>query len=221
MEEDRRTRKRDRTRQAILAAALALFAERGIYEPSIEEITARADVGKGTFYQYFDSREVLIAELVRNGFTLLLAEVALQLENAGGEADPLPTILISHQFFFALHPEYLLLFHQARGWMKMARHHGDSLRLAFAEYVQRLGQLMGDPPTAPSDSPSRRAVILAGFIAGVLSFEKIIGVGGPAPNLCEDLALLTPSSPPGPPALSQRPPGIGSRKMDQGRVSGD
>jgi AcrR family transcriptional regulator len=99
MEEDRRTRKKDRTRQALLGGALALFAERGIYEPSIEEITARADVGKGTFYQYFDSREVLIAELVQNGFTLLLAEVALQLENAGEGADPFPTILVSHQYF--------------------------------------------------------------------------------------------------------------------------
>ena len=138
MEEDRRTRKRDRTRQAILAGALALFAERGIYEPSIEEITARADVGKGTFYQYFDSREMLIAELVQNGFALLLAEVALQMENAGEGADPLPIILVVPPGLFrSRHPEYLLLFHQARGWMKMARHHGDQLQEAFSEYVRR------------------------------------------------------------------------------------
>jgi AcrR family transcriptional regulator len=217
MEEDRRTRKKDRTRQALLGGALALFAERGIYEPSIEEITARADVGKGTFYQYFDSREVLIAELVQNGFTLLLAEVALQLENAGETADPFPIILVSHQYFFALHPEYLLLFHQARGWMKMARHHGDPLKQAFAAYVSRLGELMGDPPAASAGPPSRRAVILAGFIAGVLSFEKILGVEGSASGLVGDLELLAPGPPSHPPAFAQRPSPDGSKVGSRGR----
>lgn len=195
MEEDRRSRKRDRTRQAILAGALALFAEKGIYEPSIEEVTARADVGKGTFYQYFDSREMLIAELVQNGFARLLAETELQVDAAGECADPLPIILVSHQVFFALNPEYLLLFHQARGWMKMARHHGGKLQEAFYAYVRRLGQLMGDPPTNPSDPPSRRAVVLAGVIAGVLSFEKILDTRESPEGLVGDLSLLVPASP--------------------------
>lgn len=194
MEEDRRTRKRDRTRQAILASALALFAERGIYQPSIEEITARADVGKGTFYQYFDSREILIAELIQNGFALLLTEMELQMETAGKGADPLPIILTSHQVFFALNPEYLLLFHQARGWMKIARHHGDPLKKAFAGYVHRLSQLMGDPPSTPSEPHSRRAIVLAGFIAGVLSFEKILNIGAAPEGLAQDLLLLVPTS---------------------------
>jgi AcrR family transcriptional regulator len=194
MEADRRTRKRDRTRQVLLAGALALFADRGIYEPSIEDITARADVGKGTFYQYFLSREVLIAELVQNGFTLLLANVASQLETAPEGADPLPVVLEAHRAFFAAHPEYLLLFHQARGWMKMARHHGEPLRVAFATYVGQLGQLMGDPPSAPSSPPSRRAIILAGFIAGVLSFEKILNAEESPRGLWADLVLLAPSS---------------------------
>jgi AcrR family transcriptional regulator len=195
MEEDRRTRKRDRTRQALLAGALAIFAESGIYEPSIEEITARADVGKGTFYQYFESREVLIAELVQHGFSLLLAEMELQMEAAGEGVDPLPIILASHQVFFALNPEYLLLFHQARGWMKMARPHGDQLREAFSAYMRRLGHLMGDPASGPSQPPSRRAVVLAGFIAGVLSFEKILGIMASPEGLARDLSLLVPTSP--------------------------
>jgi AcrR family transcriptional regulator len=203
MEEDRRSRRRDRTRQAILAGALALFAEKGIYEPSIEEVTARADVGKGTFYQYFESREVLIAELVQHGFSLLLAEMELQMEAAGEGVDPLPIILASHQVFFALNPESLLLFHQARGWMKMARHHGGKLQEAFHAYVRRLGQLMGDPPTSPSVPPSRRAVVLAGVIAGVLSFEKILDTGESREGLVGDLSLLVPASP------TEAPPNLG------------
>jgi len=198
MEPDRRTRKHDRTRRALLAAALALFSEKGIYEPSIEQITAKADVGKGTFYRYFPSREVLIADLVMDGFTLLLAEAEAQVATVPAGAEPLPAIVEAHRAFFAARPEYLLLFHQARGWMKMARHHGEPLQQAFGAYVCRLGQLMGDPPE-DGDGPPRRAIVLAGVIAGVLSFERILGAGESPAGLCEDLALLAAQSLCGPP----------------------
>lgn len=194
MEVDRRTRKRDRTRQALLSAALALFSEKGIYEPSIEEITTRADVGKGTFYQYFPSREVLVAELVRDGFVRLLAEVEVGVRGVPGEEDSLPAILEAHRAFFQAHPEYLLLFHQARGWMKMARHHGEALPQAFSEYVGQLGLLMGEPSWDSSKTPSRRAIVLAGFIGGVLSFEKTLGIEDSPLGLSEDLMLLSPAS---------------------------
>lgn len=192
MERDRRTRKRDRTRQALLNSALALFAEKGIYEPSIEEITSRADLGKGTFYQYFPSREALIAELVSVGFSLLLARVETSAAAVPRGEERLPAVLEAHQEFFGECPEYLLLFHQARGWMKLARHHGDELRQAFCSYVRELGALLGEPSPEGAPLPPR-AVAVAGFIAGVLSFEKVLGVA-PGHGLWGSLDLLV--SPP-------------------------
>ena len=53
----RRERKRTETRERIFRAALRLFAERGFTATTIEDITQAADVGKGTFFNYFPSKE--------------------------------------------------------------------------------------------------------------------------------------------------------------------
>jgi AcrR family transcriptional regulator len=57
----RRERRRAETRETIFRAALALFAERGFVATTIEQITEAADVGKGTFFNYFPSKEHVLA----------------------------------------------------------------------------------------------------------------------------------------------------------------
>jgi AcrR family transcriptional regulator len=47
-------------RQAILDAALELFAERGFHGTQVPLIAARAAVGAGTVYRYFPSKEALV-----------------------------------------------------------------------------------------------------------------------------------------------------------------
>ena len=54
------TRVRTRTRAALLEAALALFAERGIDGTALHEVAARAGVSNGTFYNYFRTRDQLV-----------------------------------------------------------------------------------------------------------------------------------------------------------------
>ncbi|HTZ73963.1 MAG TPA: TetR family transcriptional regulator [Candidatus Aquilonibacter sp.] len=57
----RRERRRLETRERIFTAALALFAERGFMETTVEDITEAADVGKGTFFNYFPTKEHVLA----------------------------------------------------------------------------------------------------------------------------------------------------------------
>ena len=59
---DRRTRRREETGQRLLDTAVHLFATHGFPNTTVEAITRAADVGKGTFFNYFPSKEhVLIA----------------------------------------------------------------------------------------------------------------------------------------------------------------
>ncbi|MGD0428128.1 MAG: TetR family transcriptional regulator [Candidatus Acidiferrales bacterium] len=58
----RRERHRTETRDRLYRAALALFAERGFLETTVEDITEAADVGKGTFFNYFPTKEHILAE---------------------------------------------------------------------------------------------------------------------------------------------------------------
>ncbi len=53
----RRERRRMETREKIFRAALGLFAARGFAAVTVEDITEAADVGKGTFFNYFPSKE--------------------------------------------------------------------------------------------------------------------------------------------------------------------
>ncbi len=53
----RRQRRREETRDRIYQAALRLLAERGYNATTIEAITEAADVGKGTFFNYFESKD--------------------------------------------------------------------------------------------------------------------------------------------------------------------
>ena len=59
-------RRSRRTRDALLASALTLFAERGFEQTSIADIAAQADAAAGTFYQHFRSKRQLLLVLMDN-----------------------------------------------------------------------------------------------------------------------------------------------------------
>ena len=64
--------KKQEKRRALLDAAYELFLERGTSKTSVEDITSRAKVGKGTFYLYFaDKGSVTQALLARVSYQLL------------------------------------------------------------------------------------------------------------------------------------------------------
>jgi AcrR family transcriptional regulator len=59
----RRERHRAETRERLFRAALKIFAERGYLQTTVEDITEAADLGKGTFFNYFPTKEHVLATL--------------------------------------------------------------------------------------------------------------------------------------------------------------
>lgn len=63
IEQSRRERKKDETRQRIFREAIGLFRERGFEQTTVDEITERADVARGTFFNYFPKKDAVLAYL--------------------------------------------------------------------------------------------------------------------------------------------------------------
>tara|TARA_R110002073_G_scaffold32209_8_gene97756 strand:- start:21 stop:677 length:657 start_codon:yes stop_codon:yes gene_type:complete len=69
-------RRRLETRRQLLQAGRALFVEKAVEQVSIESITERAGVAKGSFYNHFESREALFDEVIGLAIEELLAKYA-------------------------------------------------------------------------------------------------------------------------------------------------
>lgn len=56
----RRERRSAELRERLFRSALKLFAQKGFAETTVEDITEAADVGKGTFFNYFPSKDHIL-----------------------------------------------------------------------------------------------------------------------------------------------------------------
>ncbi len=61
----RRDRKKAQRRQEIYETALELFASKGFDNVTVDDITETVDIGKGTFFNYFPSKDDLLVEYRR------------------------------------------------------------------------------------------------------------------------------------------------------------
>lgn len=123
-----------RTREALIDAAMALFVEQGLSGPSLDAICARAGFTRGAFYVHFATRDDLIAAVVEKtmgGFIDAIiasgeagADVATIVRTFSAAvrtgAFPFPGHVRSHQVMEAclrsptLHAKYLELLERAR-----------------------------------------------------------------------------------------------------------
>jgi AcrR family transcriptional regulator len=60
LELTRRERKKEETKERIFKAALKLFKAQGFAATTIDDIAAKADVAKGTFFNYFPRKEAVL-----------------------------------------------------------------------------------------------------------------------------------------------------------------
>jgi AcrR family transcriptional regulator len=63
-----RERKKARLREQIISTALSLYRERGYEGTTVEEICRKVEISQPTFYNYFPSKESILAEHAMLGF---------------------------------------------------------------------------------------------------------------------------------------------------------
>ena len=85
-----RTRRKDARPGEILAAALALFAERGFAATRLDDVAQRAGIAKGTIYLYFQTKEDLFRAVVRHD---LIPAIARLEETARAHRGPIAELV--------------------------------------------------------------------------------------------------------------------------------
>ena len=173
-------RRKEKTRRTLGEVALGLFYERSIYWTKIEDITQGADVGKGTFYQYFETKEALIQELLQEGLNLLLARLEEVIPSLESSTSVLQEIIHAKLDFYVEHPEYLLLFHQVCGLLQVNTQGVKGMREVYQGYLDRLGRMLrpalnGTSHVAASDREF--AMALSAFTSGLMVHHLLFDKG--------------------------------------------
>lgn len=94
---NRYERRKEKTHQELLLAAKQVLAEKGYHNTKIADIARIADIGVGTFYLYYPTKETLFLELVEETSRLLKQEI----DSARAKVeDPSEKIRVANQTFF-------------------------------------------------------------------------------------------------------------------------
>ncbi len=171
-----RTQKRARrTRKKLKKAALDVFTEKSVAAATVEEITEKADVGKGTLYQHFTDKDQIVVTLVDEAVDHLIARIGSYESAPETLQDMLQHLLNAHYSFFVdCREEFLLLF-QGKLLLKLESDSMDELQEPYLRYLQEIEHEVA-PYLSPRIDPvkiRRLACAVAGFVFGFFSFAMI------------------------------------------------
>ena len=146
MKQGKRVQKKEKTKQAILKAALELFAAKGFYATTTKAISKKAQIAEGTLFNYFETKEDLALYFFEEELSGVMEWVEALLKGHDQVGDFLEN---SHQTS-ALH---------ARAGVSAGEKPGD--RIGHYKLLQQIGEGgCGVVFMAEQEEPIRRRVAL-------------------------------------------------------------
>lgn len=177
LKQSRANRRRAQSFENLVQAGLAVIAKRGLYETTVEHITEAADVGKGTFYAHFPSKDDLVHHLVRLGFDELIAAGRAGAPAGRGPAERLAGLIQEQLRVLGRRRDLVILLHQVRGLLILQPEARQRLRQEYQRYVRFLAEecreVLGKPGLSQAEAQDL-ACAIAGFVAGTLSYEMLV-----------------------------------------------
>jgi len=121
---------KDEKKLEIIFAAMQMFSEKGLANTKIIDIAKAANIGKGTIYEYFRSKEDIFA----NVFDAVISQTISEISNSTGETENPITKLkqifsISISSFANKHFDMALIMLDI--WAEGIRDHNDDLKSIF------------------------------------------------------------------------------------------
>ena len=86
-------------REAIIAAAVQVFSEKGYHNARMEEVATVAGIGKGTIYEYFDSKLQLFQAVFENSIQVYYDSIILDEDTYLSFEERLHRLIHSHVRF--------------------------------------------------------------------------------------------------------------------------
>jgi AcrR family transcriptional regulator len=171
----RAQRRASKTRTKLLDAALTIFTEIGVDAASIEKITDKADVGKGTFYRHFADKQQLLQSLIEEAIEKLVVRIADNASVKETLEQHLERLFDEHVAFFLQHtPQYVLLF-QGRMLIKLGRDLTGGIETPYLRYLETLEKQIA--PLIPVEVQATKirglSCAIAGFVFGFFSFAMM------------------------------------------------
>jgi AcrR family transcriptional regulator len=152
---NRRARRSASIRERLFRSSLQLFAQRGYQKTTVEDITEAADVGKGTFFNYFPTKEHVLAtygeervaamecalDEARAGRRPVLAVLKDLIADLAGQSSESPDLL---RAIFAAH----LSSAPIRAHLQQRLRRGRRLMAEIFALAQETGEIRRDLPAA-------------------------------------------------------------------------
>lgn len=164
-----------RTRKRLKKAALDVFSEKTVDAATIEEITEKADVGKGTLYQHFEDKEEIVVTLVEEAVGHLIEHISSYDSKPATLEDMLEHLLNAHYEFLVDSKEEFILLFQGKLLLKLQSETLDELEEPYLRYLKEIEDQVSTY-LSPRINPikiRRLACAAAGFVFGFFSFAMI------------------------------------------------
>jgi len=164
-----------RTRKKLKEAALDVFSEKSVDAATVEEITEKADVGKGTLYQHFEDKEQIVITLIDEAVDHLIKIIRAYSSNPETLEDMLEHLLNAHYEFSIEAKEELMLLFQGKLLLKLESETLDELEEPYLRYLEEIENKVSGylSPRIDPVKIRRLACAVAGFVFGFFSFAMI------------------------------------------------
>jgi AcrR family transcriptional regulator len=178
-------------REALLAQAIALFAERTYAGVSIEDVAASLGIAGPSVYNHFRSKSEILVTALGRGSACLSMQLADTLAQAESPGAALGTLLASYASFAAGHPALIdLMISEVRSLPERDR---EVALTAQRDYVAELAQLLCqvDPerPAAIARAQVQAALMIANDVARTPRLREQAGSAQAVASLCEQMLI--------------------------------
>lgn len=180
----RTDRRRERTRAAIIGAATALFAERGLRATSIQDICQTADIAERTFFNHFPTRDHLYEAIADHRLEGLTAAISVVTADPRPLTERLPDLFTTIGRTVAAQPAYRELV----GAMLHTRPYGASPLSRSTPAATAVRALVDDGVARGEITARHRPPVLADLLLGSLLMAVANWSSDPVFDLERELA---------------------------------